>query len=54
MVFARPVELLQEDVIFLYSGDLEYHYVVSQSMTLEERNASLAQRLAKRVLDSAV
>lgn len=44
MVFARLVELEQGDEIFLYSGDTEYRYVVSQSMTLEERDAGLAQR----------
>jgi LPXTG-site transpeptidase (sortase) family protein len=44
-VFARLVELAPGDEITVYSGGLEFHYVVSQVMKLEERGVPLEQRI---------
>lgn len=54
-VFGRLYELSQGDEIIMYSGNRDFHYAVSQVMKLEERNASLKQRLenARWVLPSS-
>jgi LPXTG-site transpeptidase (sortase) family protein len=44
-VFARLVELAPGDEITVYSGPLEFHYVVVQVMRLEERGVPLEQRI---------
>lgn len=44
MVFANLHKLIQGDEIVVYSGDREYHYIVSQVMNVPERGMPLEQR----------
>ena len=44
-VFGRLYELKPYDEIMLYSGEREFHYLVSQVMKIKERDATLEQRL---------
>ncbi len=43
-VFGHLYELKPYDEIIVYSGDRQFHYLVSQVMKIEERNATLEQR----------